>query len=209
MTVKMGALEGVFDVFVLFHAGSGSPLHALMSCCGVWCWPSNLLWRFGPGVHPSLLPLSHTQMHSVHTLSTLHTQTDTHSFTSPAGNAPLHSPAAPCWWWNEEECAPIFVFYVMCLELEYVTSLCVSMHMYMYADRMTLILTVRTVNETYSWHEKDNYSSSPHVYFLCVFFPPTHLPSPPKKPTFLFRQPAWPSKCTIAFLCELSCFPVC
>lgn len=35
MTVKMGALEGVFDVFVLFRAGSGSPLHALMSCCGV------------------------------------------------------------------------------------------------------------------------------------------------------------------------------
>lgn len=31
MTVKMGALEGVFDVFVLLHAGSGSPLHALMS----------------------------------------------------------------------------------------------------------------------------------------------------------------------------------
>lgn len=35
MTVKMGALGGVFDVFVLFRAGSGSPLHALMSCCGV------------------------------------------------------------------------------------------------------------------------------------------------------------------------------
>lgn len=35
MTVKMGALEGVFDVFVLFRAGSGSPLHALMSSCGV------------------------------------------------------------------------------------------------------------------------------------------------------------------------------
>lgn len=31
MTVKMGALEGGFDVFVLFRAGSGSPLHALMS----------------------------------------------------------------------------------------------------------------------------------------------------------------------------------
>lgn len=92
MTVKMGALEGVFDVFMLFHAGSGSPLHALMSCCGFWCWPSNLLWRFGPGVHPSLLPLSHTQMHSVHTRSTSHTPTDTHSFTSPAGNALLHSP---------------------------------------------------------------------------------------------------------------------
>lgn len=52
-------------------------------------------------------------------------------------------------------------------------SLCVGMHMHMYADRMTLILTVGTVNETYSWHEKDNYSSSsPHVYFLCVFFFP-------------------------------------
>lgn len=31
MTVKMGALEGGFDVFVLFHAESGSPIHALMS----------------------------------------------------------------------------------------------------------------------------------------------------------------------------------
>lgn len=31
MTVKMGALEGVFDVFMQLHAGSRSPLHALMS----------------------------------------------------------------------------------------------------------------------------------------------------------------------------------
>lgn len=31
MTVKTGALEGVFDVFVLLSVGSGSPLYALMS----------------------------------------------------------------------------------------------------------------------------------------------------------------------------------
>lgn len=70
MTVKMGALEGVFDVFVLHRAGSGSPLHALMSWCGVWCWPSNLLWCSGPSVHLSiLLSLLHTQIHSLHTQS--------------------------------------------------------------------------------------------------------------------------------------------
>lgn len=74
MTVKMGALEGVFDVFVLLRAGSGSPLHALMSWCVVWCWPSNLLWCSGPGVHPSILPLSHAHVHSLHTQSTSHTQ---------------------------------------------------------------------------------------------------------------------------------------
>lgn len=58
-TIKMGALEDVFDVFV-FRAGSGSPLDALMSWCGVWCWPSNLLWCSGPGVHLSILSLFHT-----------------------------------------------------------------------------------------------------------------------------------------------------
>lgn len=108
MTVKMGALEVVFDVFVLFHAGSGSPLHALMSWYGVWSWPSNLLWCSGPGVHPSILRLSCSQIHSLQTQSTSQAQADAQSFTSPAGDARPHSPAASYWWWNEEECASLF-----------------------------------------------------------------------------------------------------
>lgn len=59
-----GLWKRVFDVFLLFHAGLGSPLHALMSWCSVWCWPSNLRWRSGPGVHPSVLPLSRTHTHT-------------------------------------------------------------------------------------------------------------------------------------------------
>lgn len=138
MTVKTRALGGVFDVFVLFRAGSGSPLHALMSCWDVWCWPSNLLWCSGPGVHPSILPLSHTQMRSLHTQSTSHAQADTHSFTLTVGNALLRLPAALCWWLNEEGCAPVFVFYVCMkegeVETECVTSLCVYSHIYVYVD---------------------------------------------------------------------------
>lgn len=86
------------------------------------------------------------------------------------------------------------LFFMLCVRMGKVEpeydygSLCVGMHMHMYADRMTIILTVGTVNETYSWHEKDNYSSSsPHVYFLCVFFFP-HLfaksPHTPEKNSF-------------------------
>lgn len=142
MTVKMGALEGVFDVFVLFRAGSGSPLHALMSCCGVWCWPSNLLWRSGPGVHPSILPLSHT-------VSITHAGGYSLIYIASRKRA---ASLSCCRWWNGEECAPMFVCFFMFVwtkgkvETEYVTSLCVCMHMYMNVDRVTLILTVRTAN---------------------------------------------------------------
>lgn len=96
-----------FDLFVLLSAGSGSPLHALMSWCGVWCWPSNLLWCSGPGVHPSILPLfSHTS----HTQSTSHA--GTHSLIYIAGRK--HAAAPSCsWWWNGGRmctCACFFMF---------------------------------------------------------------------------------------------------
>lgn len=98
ITVKMGALEGVCDVFVLFHAGLGSPLHALMSWCGFWCWPSNLLWRSGPGVHPSILPLSHSQSTlCTHIQHHIHRETLTHLHHQQK-NAPPRSPAPSCRW---------------------------------------------------------------------------------------------------------------
>lgn len=72
--------------------------------------------------------------------------------------------------------------------------------------------------ETFSWQKGNLFFSnaglySPHDYFSffqCVFSHSFAKPPPKiKRAPFLFRQPAWPSKCTIAFLCELSCFPVC
>lgn len=48
------------------------------------------------------------------------------------------------------------LFFMLCVRMGKVEpeydygSLCVGMHMHMYADRMTLIVTVGTVNETYS-----------------------------------------------------------
>lgn len=218
MTVKMGALEGVFDVFVLFRAGSGSPLHALMSCCGVWCWPSNLLWRSGPGVHPAILPLSHTQLHPFTRANThTHTQSASHAggcsliyIASRKRGASLSCCALSMMKWGKN-------VYVCCLcfwdwrKTGGGTSLRVCMHVCVYVY----------------WRGKKQQiklSNNKNLDIFCPFFDiiwlysPFFCPSSTKMPnhpknththTFLFRQPAWPSKCTIALLCELSCFPVC
>lgn len=90
MTVTMGALEVVFDVFVLLRAGFRSPLHALMSWCAVWCWPSNLLWCSGPGVHPSILPFCF-----------LHSNTGRHSLIYIGSRKRVAPHSAWCWRWDE------------------------------------------------------------------------------------------------------------
>lgn len=212
MTVKMGALEGVFDVFVLFRAGSGSPLHALMSWCGVWCWPSNLLWCSGPCAHPSYPAfLFFTQTHSLHTQSTSHTHA--HSFTSAVGGGPPRSPASTA---DDEmrKNAHVCLFFYVCMKgggwvgAEYGTSMCACFHMYV--DSENREWDVMKLLPDLLLYILLMIISSFFFFFFLVFFP-VLSPSPLKKKTlrFLFRQPARPSKCTIAFLCELSCFPVC
>lgn len=215
MTVKMGALEGVFDVFVLFRAGSGSPLHALMSWCGVWCWPSNLLWCSGPCAHPSYPAfLFFTQTHSLHTQSTSHTHA--HSFTSAVGGRPPRSPAAQLMMkWGRMRTYVCFFMFAWRVEggwgwvgAEYGTSMCACFHMYV--DSENREWDVMKLLPDLLLYILLMIISSFFIFFFLVFFP-ILSPSPLKKKTlrFLFRQPARPSKCTIAFLCELSCFPVC
>lgn len=117
------------------------------------------------------------------------------------------------WWWNEEECARMFVFYV-CMKgggwggAEYGTSMCACFHMYV--DSENREWDVMKLLPDLLLYILLMIISSFFIFFFLVFFP-VLSPSPLKKKTlrFLFRQPARPSKCTIAFLCELSCFPVC
>lgn len=183
MTVKMGALEGVFDVFVLFRAGSGSPLHALMSWCGVWCWPSNLLWCSGPCAYPSYPAfLFFTQTHSLHTQSTSHTHA--HSFTSAVGGGPPRSPASTA---DDEmrKNAHVCLFFMFAWRVEGGWGQNMGL---VCAPAFTCMSTVRTENEM-SWNFFLIFSSIfcswlfPHFlfFFFSCFFP-------------FFRQVPWKRK---------------
>ena len=210
--VKMGALEGVFDVFVLFHAGSGSPLHALMSWCSVWCWPSNLLWCSGPGVHPSILPLSRTQIHSYnHTFNITRRQILTHLHCQ---RETFSSALLQRWWWNEEECVPSL--FILCLygsgrggDRMWDWFVCLHVHVYVcwqddtdtnsecsYCNAMKPFVQqhhfIYSSACLYSHHDR---------FFFSVFFPPLLRQVPPKTPIFV-------QVASTAFQTH-NCFPMC
>lgn len=216
MTVKMEALEGGFDVFVLFRAGSGSPIHALMSWCCVWCWPSNLLWCSGPGVHPSILLFFFfflTHKHTLYTPKVGSTNTSGYLFIYIASKK--HVALLPC------RTALMMKWVKMCT-YACCSCLCewrrggvrigdeaVCLHMQVLCWQDDTDGNSLNVNMMPWNFQIILVFSSVGLNSTHDFFSPTNSPSPPHKPPFLLRQPAWPSKCTIAFLCELSCFPVC
>lgn len=195
MTVKMGALEGVFDVFVLFRAGSRSPLHALMSWCGFWCWPSNLLWCSGPGVHPSILPLSRTQMHPLHTQSTSHAGGCSLIYIASRKQAAPLSCSALLLMKRRRMCT--YVCFVCLYERGrggdgiHEKSMCKHVHVYMYAGRHWYIggnasckspnnENVFFLSSTCLYYPRDYFP-----FFPSVFFPQSFAKSPPKKPIFV------------------------
>lgn len=95
MTVKMGALEGLFDVFVLFRAGSG----VTPTCINELMWRLMLAFKSPLVLRPRCPPLYHlsrsrTNTLFTHTQSTPHTRADTHSFTSKVEDMLLCSHAA-------------------------------------------------------------------------------------------------------------------
>ena len=209
MTVKMGALEGVFDVFVLFRAGSGSPLHALMSWCGVWCWPSNLLWCSGPCAHPSYPAfLFHTNTLFAHTVNITHTRSLIYIGSRRRATSLSRITLLMMKWGRMRTYVCFLCPHERCGGVEYGTSMCACFHMYVNSENcewdvmkllpdLLLYIPLMIIPSFFFYVFSRSFAKSPEKK------------KRKKKTLFLFRQPARPSKCTIAFLCELSCFPVC
>ena len=96
MTVKMGALEGVFDVFVLFSRVRVIPtcINELMQCLMLAFKSPLVLWPQCPPLYPPSF-LTHKR--------TLYTQSTSHTLIYIASRK--HAALLSCW--NEEGCAPV------------------------------------------------------------------------------------------------------
>lgn len=168
-----------------------------------------VLWPWCPALYPP--SFSHTNTLLTHTVDIIHA--GRYSFTLPVGNTLPRSPAALCWWWNEEECAPMFVCFLFCMkeeevDMEYVTSLCVYMHVC--CQDNTNISEDNEDSEwdkTFSWQKQNDFFLCFSIFsswlfpFFCVFFPYSFAKSPRKK-TPIFVQAA-----SAAFQMH-NCFPL-